>query len=894
MGLDNKNKILESAFCFAAYVLTFLTLTIDVIFSHCFKEGICGVSNEMLICHATAIAIILCAILGNALYKNPLPSYFEVANESLPTLTAFTYLIYYIFKSGCFLYNDFLLFSMYPLVPLGYLIICICKIREKYILYKKDKQSEKKQKNNNDLESDYTFCADRPISSVSEDLLKRGSFSKLLAETIAKLNKDDTFTVGVFGKWGSGKTSVVKMMLNELDKQQAALDEDEKTIVVHFEPWNFTDTNQLLNQFFARLSNEFKQKDDDKLKSIGNALEEYSKAFTLAELIPGIGFWGKIISLFGENGIKAVGKYLKKNGDSKDIQKQKDEVVKLLKEQSCKILVVIDDIDRLSNEQIRYVFQLVTSVAKFPNTIYLLVFDKDIVVKALEQVQEGSGEDYLEKVIQIPIEIPDINRSTLRNILLNKLNEILKHHNDAHFSDSRWGNIYTYCIDPFINNIRDINRLCNSVEFKLTAISGEVDFTDMVALTALEISMPSVYGWVKNNRCVLTGDLNPFHLSFTDRKPQEWYEIYEKQLLEIVQNGTENVSNKKDVELALKCLAHIFPHFGQKIGKTYEVFTQDVLRNNNQVAHPEKFDRYFNLTLDYIEIKKAEVVAVMETMDSDEIVELLLEKDKEEIIYEFIEEIRAATEKTTFDRAEVLIEALLEAKPQLETEQGKRELFLNTSELATYAIYDLFKKILIDDRKQYLIDTINAATCNQLSSLAEIINILELAHGRLSANGQERSGLSKILNLEDLPDVESAFMDRTKELLKEKSLFHLKSWRMVLHLMENFVPEFTSEYVSSELSKDENVLRFIDSSVARWIGHGVTYEVNNEYTKYLTKERILEAIENQKDNGNLFSLPLNIQFTTVAFYLYEKENKKDHHEISQELINETLLKWCAS
>ena len=152
----------------------------------------------------------------------------------------------------------------------------------------------------------------------------------------------------------------------------------------------------------------------------------------------------------------------------------------------------------------------------------------------------------------------------------------------------------------------------------------------------------------------------------------------------------------------------------------------------------------------------------------------------------------------------------------------------------------------------------------------------------------------KILNLEDLPDVESAFMDRTKELLKEKSLFHLKSWRMVLHLMENFVPEFTSEYVSSELSKDENVLRFIDSSVARWIGHGVTYEVNNEYTKYLTKERILEAIENQKDNGNLFSLPLNIQFTTVAFYLYEKENKKDHHEISQELINETLLKWCTS
>lgn len=892
MKSNTKNERLEKAFCFAAYVLTFLTLTIDVIFSHCFKEGICGVSNEMLICYATAIAIILCAILGNALYKNPLPFYFEVANESLPTLTAFTYLIYYIFKSGCFLYNDFWLFSMYPLVPLGYIIICLCKIREKYLLYKKDRQYEEKQKNNNDLENDYTFCADRPISSVSEDLLKRGSFSKLLAETITKLNKDDTFTVGVFGKWGNGKTSVVRMMLDELEKQQASFDEDERTIVVHFEPWNFTDTNQLLNQFFSRLSNEFKQKDDDKLKSIGSALEEYSKAFTLAELIPDIGFWGKIISFGGEWIAKIVGKYLKKDLNSEDIQKQKEKVVNLLKEQSCKILVVIDDIDRLSNEQIRYIFQLVTSVAKFPNTIYLLVFDKDIVVKALEQVQEGSGEDYLEKVIQMPIQIPNINRSTLRNILLYRLDEILKRHSDTNFLDTRWRNIYTYCIDPFINNIRDINRLCNSVEFKLTAISSEVDFTDMVALTALEIAMPSIYSWVKNNRCVLTGDFDQFMLHFENKKAEEWYRIYEKELSDISPNGQFGVSAKKDVELALKCLSYIFPHFGQKIGKTHEVFSQDILRKNNQVAHPEKFDRYFNLTLDYVEIRKSEVIAVIETMNSNEIVELLLEKDKEEISYEFIEEIRAATEKTTFDRAEVLIEALLEAKPQLETEQGKRALSLKTSELATYATYELFESILVNDRKQYFINTINAATCNQLGSLAEVINILELAHGRLSANGRERSGFAKILSLEDLSDVESAFMDRTKELLKEKSLFHLKRWRMIFYLMENFDSEFTNKYVSSELSNDENILRFIESSVGRWTGAGVNYEIYNEYTKYLTKERVLEAIENQKNNGNLFLLPLNAQFASVAFYLYENENKKGNLEITQEMINDTLFKWC--
>lgn len=69
---------------------------------------------------------------------------------------------------------------------------------------------------------------------------------------------------------------------------------------------------------------------------------------------------------------------------------------------------MIDDIDRLNCEQIRQIFQLVSSVAKFPNTAYLLVFYKDIVTKALRKVQEGNGEEYLHKVIQMPIQIPDV------------------------------------------------------------------------------------------------------------------------------------------------------------------------------------------------------------------------------------------------------------------------------------------------------------------------------------------------------------------------------------------------------------------------------------------------------------------------------------------------------
>lgn len=75
---------------------------------------------------------------------------------------------------------------------------------------------------------------------------------------------------------------------------------------------------------------------------------------------------------------------MQKGLDERDVLKQKEQVIQLLKAQSNRILVILDDIDRLSNEQIRYVFQLITSVARFPNTTYLLVFDKEIVVEALK------------------------------------------------------------------------------------------------------------------------------------------------------------------------------------------------------------------------------------------------------------------------------------------------------------------------------------------------------------------------------------------------------------------------------------------------------------------------------------------------------------------------------
>ena len=128
------------------------------------------------------------------------------------------------------------------------------------------------------------FYSDKPISAPTEDQLKRSGCAKLLAHALSNLESQDTFTVGLFGKWGCGKTSIVNMALSELEKAQQEFPPNEQMIVVHFEPWNFSDTNQLLTQFFIRLSNEFRSKGDTELAKVGDALQKYSEAFGVFEL----------------------------------------------------------------------------------------------------------------------------------------------------------------------------------------------------------------------------------------------------------------------------------------------------------------------------------------------------------------------------------------------------------------------------------------------------------------------------------------------------------------------------------------------------------------------------------------------------------------------------------
>ena len=134
------------------------------------------------------------------------------------------------------------------------------------------------------------FRSDQPIDTYKEDLLGRHSFAKALANAILSYEQNDSISVGLFGKWGSGKTSLINMTLEEIKSLSA----QKEPLVIKFNPWNFSDQNQLIQQFFNELSLVLCRDDSaERHIKIGRTIQKYSQFFEPFSYIPALSFIGE-------------------------------------------------------------------------------------------------------------------------------------------------------------------------------------------------------------------------------------------------------------------------------------------------------------------------------------------------------------------------------------------------------------------------------------------------------------------------------------------------------------------------------------------------------------------------------------------------------------------------
>ena len=509
-----------------------------------------------------------------------------------------------------------------------------------------------------------TYSSDKPISKISEDLLGRAPFSFQLAKAINNYNENSGLVIGIYGGWGTGKTSIINMIENEILNF-----EDDKTIFIRFTPWNYSDKDNLIRLFFESLKIKL---NIQRNKKINNAIDNYLEALDILTIFPF--FNTNLVGIF-----KKIIKSIRNNNEISDLETNKRSLEKHLVETKKKIIVVIDDLDRLTNIQIREIFQLVKQVADFPNLIYILSMDRDVVARALTEVQNIDGNDYLEKIVQIPFEIPKIGKDKLQNILNNKIENIINSSNEKiDININYWSKVYFKCIEPYINTIRDVNRVINTFQFRFPVLIQETCFEDLFAITVLEVLEPKLYKWIRENKTFL----------LSQSYSTDDFEFVNKQI------NDEFIKLNIDVDRAKGILSVLFPLFEKKINKYfYDLESNKNIRSRMGIAHQNRFELYFKFNLEEIKITRNIINDCIYKFDYKELYitinEIIFRGDS---VY-FLDEINCLLDKIPYERISLISTILIELSGFFDGVRADSFFTTSTSNIVLSLIFDLLNKL---------------------------------------------------------------------------------------------------------------------------------------------------------------------------------------------------------
>lgn len=717
-----------------------------------------------------------------------------------------------------------------------------------------------------------TYLTDRPINKAENDLLGRANFSKQLGKSICEYNGTEGLVIGLFGKWGTGKTSVINMAIGEIEHQTK--NDKNKPLIMHFSPWNYSDKNNLIGQFFKSLENKVKLKGYERLeKLIGPALQNYSWVIDGLALVAIDG--ATIIMIIKL--ILAVIKAKLTNKPSLDTAKKTLESA--LRVSDNKIIVIIDDIDRLTNSQIRDIFQLVKQVGDFSNIIYVLVMDREVVCRALNEVHNIDGKEYLEKIVQVPFEIPEINKLNLRQIFLTKIEQVFAEFSKENIDQVYWSEIFRNCIEPYVKTLRDVNRVVNTLRFRYGILCKETSFEDMVAITTIEVLEPALYQWISNNKDRVCR--TPIYsLSLINRNEQDNNrELYIKEFSNI---------NIEPVR-AINFLTTIFPAFESNIN-SHSYYREELsIRRNKRVADENKFELYFMYNLDDIKISRSIIEDCIFKYDLETLSEVIEEIDQQGNSQYFLEEIDAFIEKIPEERLALIASSLLRKKNGFHGEELSQFYMTFVYDTAETLIIRLIRKIEMAEKRYAIIfSAVNEVSKYNLGTIARVINTIKIAHG--NQDGESQTIERQIISIDHLNKIEKLYLTKLNDIIKSHYIFDLYKGSSAFYLWQCLDKDSAEKYLKKLLNSDINVLKFICAIASRWNGtDGCGWDFNlDNYSSFITKEKIFNIIQ-EFNKTELCKFSKINQIKLASFVLnYDKNDWDRVNEVdAQKLVD----KW---
>lgn len=433
---------------------------------------------------------------------------------------------------------------------------------------------------------------DRAIVYSKDDILDRQKFVEKLVDSLittspyAKskpITSATSVVIGLTGSWGSGKTSILNLVKENLDR-------NDDVVCIYINPWIFSNKNDLLEIFFNELRFAMGLSNEEKFKNISNALDKYRNSIkvTAKELNTFVEFISKIpwlsivpMALFSAfsaliashfnnvllaklfifiPGVSSlIGGVLKvffshKPTEKWSIQKERNSLVEKISDTEVAIVVLIDELDRLENREVRAVAQLIKAAGEIKGISYLVAYDHVRVAQALGSGKGDerlrSGEAYIEKIIQYAVPVRPLFEKE-RYQLLTHLLSIRKFEFPEKLSPDEQG-----IIDFIVNNSRtprDLKRLTGSYSVIKPMIRDEIRAVDVLGYCWILTKAPQLRTKIEENFEHLVDDPDQITLSRRNvsTKPNTPFEIL----------GTD-ANNQEDL------LKSLFPYFRDNRGQS--------------------------------------------------------------------------------------------------------------------------------------------------------------------------------------------------------------------------------------------------------------------------------------------------------------------------------------
>lgn len=544
-----------------------------------------------------------------------------------------------------------------------------------------------------------TIHSDNPISRQSEDKLVRAQFAENLAKAILSWDNPDSICLALHGPWGSGKTSIINMCIEDLMERTKNLPTDQRPIVMRFQMWMISEQAYLVKSFLRQLRVTLKQTSLSALaKGAAEKLEKYEKVLGYAKLIPGTSEYVEQILEFTAEA-KGMAEIFVKNTEE-DLDTIKESICKALADIPAPIIIVIDDIDRLPVHEIRQLFQLIKAVANFPNTIYMLSYDSTLIKDAIKEFQPGEEGTYLEKIVQLDFEVPRPSPNKVKSYLIDGLKPILDESALEGQELSRWNEIWYGYLPYLFNNLREVKRYLNMIAFRYPLTKDEVSTVDLLILEAIRMFAPNIHEAIKNKKDFLLSDsmlvILDRHIARDEKK--KWIERLPDLVLE---HRREHIKG---------LLCYLFP-------EVYSVFRntnwsdrhREIWSDSQRVCISCYYDFYFDTILPDGEVSAQEVAIVAKLLDNQEsLTQALGIYVKDGRISNLLGRIESYLVKNKNpNNIKNLIAALADAVENMETRhKGVDDLPIDW--ILSGSCYRLLKILDTDIRKQTMFNAFNA------------------------------------------------------------------------------------------------------------------------------------------------------------------------------------------